>query len=448
MVKFKNKYGIFVIFIFVLLLSLYFPITSKDLIYVNVNNLSNFIKTSEGFLIGDIFSILITKYKIFKIIFYGIITISMFTFIRNITNKKNRTVMYMSIFLFFLIDANILTKSYISTSGFINNFLPILFTLIIFYYIDKDTLYKINSPMLILLGILSTIINPIYGIMIILFTTVKIVSKILSKDKDKKIGFLYIGEIIGLSILCFSSNNLNTILNFSNINDTIFKTIIPIIYSSNFLITLIFITILLIISIKIFTYGNSVKTIISILAITFYAFNHLLISNIYLNYIAYLLFYPASLYILLNFNKSNIYKKRIVSLYTLKAIYSVLLVINSTVNEGNILFLLLIDIIIITSVADYTLPANFIKNVWFTLAVFILAVNTYLYMNANSRIERMHEYIKHNLECDNYNINLPSKYYTELTTSVLPNDKLEREYLLKYYGLEDIKDYNININVK
>ena len=63
MVKFKNKYGIFVIFIFVLLLSLYFPITSKDLIYVNVNNLSNFIKTSEGFLISDIFSILITKYK-------------------------------------------------------------------------------------------------------------------------------------------------------------------------------------------------------------------------------------------------------------------------------------------------------------------------------------------------------------------------------------------------
>ncbi len=447
----KNWYYI-VVFILVFILSALFSPLKSDWYWSSVapfKGFNSFLNISYGKLLGSIISILLTKYKLLKVITYSIITISLFVLIKNIINKKNNNLLYVGICLFFLLDNMLINSTYVSLNGFINEFLGTLFVLILINFILKKTINKLNILLIFIFGLVSTLISYNVTTLILILVVTLFINKYREKDNFKHLLSLLFGTITGFLIM-FISSSYREVYSF-NITYNLFHELIPKIFNMNFFIILILISLLLFLSIKIFvkgTFKNKVYVTLSITSITVFSLAYLLSTNYILNYISYVLFTVSTLYILLHANNSKIFKDRIKIYYTVKILYLIIILCNSTINTSNLLLPFILDIMVILELINYVLPNDFLKGIWISFSILLLLSNTYIYSNVYKKNTEMNWYIKIHLECSMYDVSLPSKYETVYLIDYIPENESEIKNYIEYYDIDidSCKDVKIYFN--
>ena len=443
-IKTSWKYILF--FILFMLLSNFFSFTTNDLIWFNTKNINNFLSFSKWYVLSSALTILLMHVKVIRIITYGILSVCIFELLKRTVNKKNNTLSFIAIFIFFLTNTEIITKSYISISSFCTNFISSILVLIIISYLTKDTLYKLNKYIIFILGLVSASFTPL--ISLLLFITVSIISLYndIKKTPDKSINILLGGISLGFIIELILILKSGAIFTLPNITNNLLYNLIPMLYNVNFLIQLLLIAFLLFLSIKIYIKGNRTKrvyVILSIGIIATYSFTNLLSQNIYLNYIMLIFYTIASIFILLNANNSIRFKNKIKTYYLFKIVYLLILVFTPNLNEAHILFPIFIDILIILELFNYVFPNNFLKVPWLVISLLILISNIYIYKNIYSRNIELKNYIKHNLECNILKIQIPSKYQNDYMNNYIPKTLKDKENYKNYLEIESDDEYYI-----
>lgn len=427
----------------------FFPLTNKDWVLYNKYESINLgsIKTLFNFnLLPVLIATILNKIKIIKIIFYTISFISLFYLIKNIISKKNSVLVLIGIFLFFLLKEDIIFTSFISPYGFCLNILPIIPILLIIYLVINDSLYKIPKIISLLLGLISCIFNLSYSIAVFLLLSIYFIYLLLKKEKDKNYTYLYIGALIVCTCMLIF-NIVNKHIVTCNIAENILHGIIPIIYSMDFIISLILISFLLFVSIKVYMSNRGKKkvfTIFSLVSILLYSLARMLSTNDILNYIAFILFEASSVFILLNSNNKIQFKNIIKSFYILKWIYLIVLSF-SNIDISSMLFLEIINIVIILTEVDYLFPKNYMLRVWFIISTLLIMLNIYTFRKAYVKTMEMNRFIKNHLECDVYKVYLPYKYYSSNKNFLLPHNKEERIEYSKFLKINLDNDYSIII---
>ena len=447
----KNWYYI-VIFILVFILSSLFSPSKSDWYWASITPLKGFNffwNISDGKLLESIISILLTRYKLLKVITYSIITISLFVLIKNIINKKNNNLLYMGIFLFLLLDNGLFNSAYISLNGFINEFMGTLFILILINLILKKTINKLNILLVFIFGLVSTLISYNVTTLILILVVTLFISKYREKESFKHLLSLLLGTIIG-SLLMITSSSYRKVYSF-NITHNLLHVLVPKLFGMDFVIILILISLLLFLCVKIFvkgTFKNKVYVALSITSITIFSLAYLLSSNYILNYISYVLFTLSTMYILLHANNSKMFKDRISIYYTVKILYLIIILCNNNINISNLLLPFIIDIMIILELINYILPNDFLKGVWISLSILLLISSTYIYGNVYKKNAEMNWYIKIHLECSMYDIPLPSKYETVYLVDYIPENESEIKNYIEYYDIDidSYKDVKIYFN--
>ena len=443
-IKTSWKYIFF--FILFMLISNFFSFTTNDLIWFNTKNINNFLSFSKWYVLSSALTILLMHVKVIRIITYGILSVCIFELLKRTVNKKNNTLSFIAIFIFFLTNTEIITKSYISISSFCTNFISSILVLIIISYLTKDTLYKLNKYIIFILGLVSASFTPL--ISLLLFITVSIISLYndIKKTPDKSINILLGGISLGFIIELILILKSGAIFTLPNITNNLLYNLIPMLYNVNFLIQLLLIAFLLFLSIKIYIKGNRTKrvyVILSIGIIATYSFTNLLSQNIYLNYIMLIFYTIASIFILLNANNSIRFKNKIKTYYLFKIVYLLILVFTPNLNEAHILFPIFIDILIILELFNYVFPNNFLKVPWLVISLLILISNIYIYKNIYSRNIELKNYIKHNLECNILKIQIPSKYQNDYMNNYIPKTLKDKENYKNYLEIESDDEYYI-----
>ena len=432
-----KKYWKSILIIFLTgILVLFFPLTNKDWFWFNKFNSINLrtIKTLFSFeFLPALLAMVLSKIKLLKVISYTIAFTVLVLITKNIINKKNNVLSFIAIFLFFLLKDDLIFSSFISPYGFSTNILPLIMTLFIVHLLLKDTLYKVPKMAVLMLGFVSSLFCITHSIVIFILLSTYLFKLILKKEKDKHFLFLYIGSAIG-SIAILIYNIINNNLLVSGLSERLLHILIPNIYSMDFIISLILISFLLFLSIKVYLSNGRFKrilTVLSLLSVLAYSLTRILSTNDILNYISFILFEASSFFIFINSNNKIHFKERIKTFYLLKCLYMLILLITN-INISSILFIEFINILVIITVIDYIFPTNFMSYVWLFISSFILILNTYMYRGTYIKSVEMNRYIKNHLECGMYEIYLPHRYYTSHKNHLLPNSKDEKEDYLTY----------------
>ncbi len=431
-----------VLFILFASLALHFPLTGNDLYYANqdsIKNFSSFFDISGGSLVSTATIILLSKYPFLKAMTYGIVCSGLFILMKNIINIKNTSLMYMGIFLFMLIGNQTLAPTLVSLNGFIFNILGVLLTFIILNIFIKDKINKINKILLLFLGIASALVNPYISVLLIILSFSYMLKNKKYKLIYKRTFILFSGLIFGTLVQGLWSINTDIPLFNLEIPHNLLHSIIPSLFSVNFLIVLITVAFLLFFSIKIYLKSgpkNKVLTILSISAITFYALCYLLSTSDILNYIAFILYTSASIYILLHSNNSITFKKKITVYYTVKIAYLLILTFSAFLTPASTILPILIDILIILEIINYVLPNDFMKKSWFIIVSLLLLSEIYIYHTVNEKHDLMNVFIKNHLECGMYEFTIPSKYETEYLYDYVPNTGKNLIEFINYYDVD------------
>ena len=441
-IKYNFKY--ISIFILMFMLVLFFPLTVNDLYFsrLSFSLLKSLVFGANGYILSSYIALILVNIRLLRILFYVGTTISLFILIKNIVNKKNQSLFYMAIFLFFLTNNVILASSYVNTTQFSNTFVPISFIFIIIYYLVYDKLYKLKRSVVYLLGIISTILNPIYSLTLFIALSIKVFGK-----QDKSLIKLYSGVILGFGISLVSVLNNGT-YKIPNISFNITHNIIPKIMDINVLLITIFSVFLLYLASKIYKHKKNLKQnmLLSIGIFVLYVLACLFSKSLILNYIIFIFYIASSFYVLLNCNNSIRFNNKIKIYYLFKVVYLLSLCFSNRVVEGDILFIIVINILIIVELINYLLPNNYLYNTWFILACVLLLSNVYIYGSVYNKYQKMNTIIKNNLECDKNVISLQLKYETNYLYRYIPYTNEEKDNYLKYYNISYKDDYDIYFN--
>ena len=168
--------------------------------------------------------------------------------------------------------------------------------------------------------------------------------------------------------------------------------------------------------------------------------------SLILNYIIFIFYIASSFYVLLNCNNSIRFNNKIKIYYLFKVVYLLSLCFSNRVVEGDILFIIVINILIIVELINYLLPNNYLYNTWFILACVLLLSNVYIYGSVYNKYQKMNTIIKNNLECDKNVISLQLKYETNYLYRYIPYTNEEKDNYLKYYNISYKDDYDIYFN--
>lgn len=444
----KDNYQYIILFLLLIVLTYFFPQVSNDMMWANKKGFSsvhNFWNLSYGKVLTALFSYVLSKVKIVRIIFYAVTTLSLTIFMKNIVNKKNKTLSFIALFMLLLLDNNILAQTFVSTYGYIYNTIGTLFLLIIVSLITNKEINSLNKGLVLLLGVIASSISPIFTIVIIVFSLICLVYRLIKKDSSMNYLALFLGSVIGSAISILSVSNAKEVIYIPNVALNAIEVVIPSIFENNFIIFFVMIILLFFLGVKVFLKGNwneKILSIISILCIAFFAFVFLLSKNLYLMYISYILNLVSSIYILIHANRSMVFKRKVKLIYLIKSIYLISLILISDIQPYHMLLLYLLDVLIILEIVNYLLPNNFLIIPWFILTVVLMFVHIYVYVNVYKGYNEMTNYINHHLECGFTDIELPSKYVNDYLYDYIPYSK---EYL-KYYGLDEDISYEITIN--
>lgn len=389
----------------------------------------------------NVLSILLVNVKILRIITYTVLSMSLFFIIKSIINKKNNSIFFIGIFLIFLLNQTILNESYFSTVGFIQNFIPLIFLLIIINYLINDNLYKLPKPLIVLLGLIASTFNIVFALLLLSILLYKIVEDAINKEKNKNIYLLLVGALLGSTfMICYNRNIFNP-----NISYNLLHAVVPDILNINFIITIILMAFVFGVAIKLFvrkTGYEKINTILSIGAIIVYVFVVLFSHNVYLNYLSLIFYNVASFYILYNGNKSHSFREKIKLYYFIKVLFiAIMSIVNANIST---MFLpALIDIMIILELLNNTFPVNFIQMPYMLISIMLIVTNIIININTKNQIIDMNAYLKRDLSCRITPVVLPSKYKEEDVSIYLPCTKEEKMLYLKMLGIDDEFDYEI-----
>ena len=438
----KNNWQyIILIFLFVSL-AWFFPLTGNDWFWGCSNNFSNPLNLwlkSNGNMFFSTMVFTLTNVKILKVLIYAAVTIGIFYMIKNIVNKKNNTVLFISLFLFLLLDLDIWKTVYVSTTNFSMFLVGTLLLILLIYLIISKKFESTSIWLFLILGILGSLIHPIFTLMFFIISLFLLIKKIIKGKTNNSYLLLFLGASVGVvsNLLGVYFNNVQ--INFNHVTSNMLNNVIPSILNHNFIIVLITIAFLLFLSIKTFCKSETlrkVKVALSMVSLSVYAFVILFSNNSILNYIAFLIYLISSLYLLININNSRLFKSKIVLYFVFKILYiglSSLFIIN---NISFVLFPFIIDVIIIMELINYVFPQNFLSLVWYIAVCLFAIVNIYVYANVYIKYNDMNEYIIREIEKKENIIYIPSKYETDYLYNYLPNEQ-NVKYYLNFQGVEN-----------
>ena len=394
-------------------------------------------------LTGALTTILANVYYL-KILTFGILSLSLFIIIKNIINRKNYSLIFMGIFLFFLINPSILNESYISIIGFVGNFMGLVFILTIINYLINENLYKVPKLLIIILGMISVSFNVIYALIILITILYKLIINYINKERNKSIYLLFVGVLLW-NIFVFSSNNILLYHSIQEISQNVLYHVLPNILNINFIFTIIIMAFLFCFAIKryLISYGyERTNIILSLGGIIIYAFACLLSKSTYLNYISLIFYIISSYYIIMNGCNSPSFKEKINVYYFIKIIYLILISIIK-VDFNIAFFTAIIDIMIILELVNITFKKNYLIIPYTFIAIFMIIAEIIMSNNTKLLVKDMNRYLKRDLSCDITNIILPSRFKEEEVSIYLPISKEEKEFYLKYLEIDKMPDYKI-----
>ena len=416
------------------LLAFYFPKTGIDITWSlkDKTNLSFILNATDTALLTNILMSLQTKTYLLNIIIYGVMGVLMFTLMGNLIEKKNHILPLIAFFLFFLLDrltiANTLTQTHSFTTHIVGCTALILFIRLLV----KNTLSNANYLGLFALGLIFSNLEPSYAFTIFALTIIYLTKR--EDKKDNRCVALLLGEITGLLCAVFHLR-----FTYTGFTSNLIHEFIPTICNSNFIIVLIFSTLVMIEAVKLFLKGKTISSVLSIFGMSSFLFSSLLSTDDYLNYVTYILFSVSSLYILLNVTSTRMFKRKIATYYLTSFIFMLSISIFGHITVGSVLFFFIVDILIILELYNYIFPTDFLSPLWFVVIPIISGVNIYIYHSASLKYDEMNFYIKNKLECTTEDIVLPSKYKTDFLIDYIP---LGREHIAEYIEYYDINLYD------
>lgn len=202
------------IFVFLFILSYYFPYSNDDWVWgskIGIERFENGFKDYNGRYLGNTLVLVLTRSNILKSLFMTITYFGIGYLIKKIVNKNNNGIMIFSILMLFLINRCVFRETIVNTSGFINYSFNMFLVLIFIAYI-KDVFKKVNFKekwynliLLFLLGISSTLfMEHITTYLLVLCFALCVYSYIKYKKIPKSYLIYFAGVIIG-SIIMFSN---------------------------------------------------------------------------------------------------------------------------------------------------------------------------------------------------------------------------------------------------
>lgn len=426
------------------ILASFFPIAGTDMTWSlkGIASLREIISIRDTGLITSALTTLFIKYKLLRILSIGIIGTTLFALMRNIIDRKNTTLIFIGFFLFFLLDRLTLASTLLSIHGFTSYLIGILCTLLFLRLYIKDTIQKMNYFILLILGLLLSNLEPVFSFTIFLVTLIYIYRR-EEMDEYRSLSLL-IGELIGLIY-----NVLRMKLTYTGFSANLLHNFIPTICGQNFIITLVFSTLVMIRAIKVFTDGKMRGATLAIFGMSTFLFSSLLSTNDYLNYVTYIIYNASCLYILMNMTNSRQLKNKLSAYYLFKIIYIIVLSCLGLIDAGSTLFIFIIDILIILELYNHILPTDFLAIPWFIVFIAFSCVNIYIYRDVSIKYRDMNFYIKNKLECTNEDIKLPSKFDIKYLENYVPRCRNEIEEYIEYYDIDIYdKDKTIKIEFK
>ncbi len=410
----------------------FFPLTGRDLYWANIDlsTVNNFIRAFSGKLFSSSMIMMASKIKILKIIMCGSIAISFMVLIKNIINKKNRTLFFLGLFLMLIIDKNVLAATYVNLNGFVMTFMSIFIILIFLNIFNKNILSKINFILLFLLGFIGTNIEPISAFIILIGTIVYLYKHGSSSSLLQKSSLL-VGEMMGIFLLVFASN-----YTYMGISNSLVHSIVPSIMDQNFIITIIYTGMIFYFAMKTFNKGKRLGAFLAVICCSVYLFMCVLNIPNAIKYASFILYQVASLYILLSSTNNKAFKERISIYFILKSLY---ILLSAIFNSNSIVISFmstLIDIIIILEIYNYSLPEKFLSHAWVLACALILGANIYVYKEINDQYDEMSIFIKNKFECTSKYVNIPERFENDYLYQNIPKTQEEMIWYIEYYDID------------
>lgn len=202
------------IFVFLFILSYYFPYSNDDWVWgskIGIERFENGFKDYNGRYLGNTLVLVLTRSNLLKSLFMTITYFGIGYLIKKIVNKNNNGIMIFSILMLFLINRCVFRETIVNTSGFINYSFNMFLVLIFIAYI-KDVFKKVNFKekwynliLLFILGLSSTLfMEHITTYLLALCIALCVYSYIKYKKIPKSYLIYFAGVIIG-SIIMFSN---------------------------------------------------------------------------------------------------------------------------------------------------------------------------------------------------------------------------------------------------
>lgn len=202
------------IFVFLFILSYYFPYSNDDWVWgskIGIERFENGFKDYNGRYLGNTLVLVLTRSNLLKSLFMTITYFGIGYLIKKIVNKNNNGIMIFSILMLFLINRCVFRETIVNTSGFINYTFNMFLVLIFIAYI-KDVFKKVNFKekwynliLLFILGFSSTLfMEHITTYLLALCIALCVYSYIKYKKIPKSYLIYFTGVIIG-SIIMFSN---------------------------------------------------------------------------------------------------------------------------------------------------------------------------------------------------------------------------------------------------
>ncbi len=441
---FIKKYKFILIFAVVAILAAFFPIGGRSLVFhfFEPHSLADLSKISPYGLVSNLMSMVLCRMPIMRILVYGALSTSLFVLMKNVVDNKNSSLLFLAGFFFLLMDKSIFASSFVDFTGFSSYFVGSIFLIILLNVLVKNSLARIKRSSLFVLGLVGTSIVPAYSFVFFFVTLFYLFFESRDENEKEMGSFLLMGEVLGIVHLALSQK-----LSYSGFSFTLMQRFIPLVSDSNFIVVLILSSMVLIGSMKIFSYGRRGKIILAMLGIISFLFSSLLGESVIIKYITYVFFMAGTIYLLFNIRTSQQFRRRITYYFLFKIVTILFLCLFGNVEYGSLVFLSFIDILMILEFYDGVLPKNFMSHAWMLLFVILTSANIYIYSKTAKKFDEMTIYIKNKLECARDNYSIPNKYYTEYLSNYIPTTREELENYVRYYGIVVLGDIeNIDLH--
>ena len=444
MKKVLNENKLFIFYtILIFILSCFFICTEEDLLYVVSNDFrgfDDFFKYSKGFILSTSLISTIIKFKLIRTIFITTLITSLLYMIYKIIDKDNKSVYILSLYLIILLP---ITVFKIMTNSFyiINYLLPIVLSIIYINFLVKNNLQNIKPYICFILGYVVSLINPVFTILFLIVSFLVLFYKIIKKENTRNHLYLFLGSIVGSATCMYGYNYSNSYAYIPNIVEHIFHTLVPIVYTKNVFVFIFILTILLL-SINIIKFKSTklrVLAILSDIVIMLYLLGHFVNMHYYLLYILYILFTLSSVFILLNFNSSCMFKRKVFVYYLFKIIYILILLSQNIVDETSFSFIYIIDILIILDILSFIYPKNYLYKTLNVASALTLIMLIIIYADSFYKNEFVKTQIKREVMCNNHVIELDKRYKKTNPYKLIPSDDY-KAYYLRYYNINS-EDY-------